>query len=375
VINLTDEEEQGTCFLCDEPQPVDDLTMVDGELLCNSCVEEHCVTCFECSEVILIDDATRHEGDSYCESCFNDLFTQCDGCNDTFHNSYVTYHDNDDCVYCEDCYPSENDEDNSHSDIGCTQNSKTFWGACYDGSLDDCLEVMSPKMNGDVAFKSIQTMCETLSDCGFEATSRAGIHVHFDFTGHGEADIKKIVAAYYLYEELIERMLPVSRRTNSYCKRLKSNYPFIADNIVNKLDGIYCGRTGEKTSRYNSLRYANLNIHSWYYRGTLEVRSHSATLNPTKIQNWILIHHKFFEYALSKTLKYWILRKPSLKEFKGIIGQTLYNYYNQRVAQFAGTKKANNGRITSQLRKKGTILSNTTTVDDRATRQLLSVFD
>lgn len=59
----------------------------------------------------------------------------------------------------------------------------------------------------------------------------------------------------------------------------------------------------EKTDKYNGARYTGLNIHSFFYRGTIEFRHHSGTVNADKAKNWGMICAAIIEYAAKFSMR------------------------------------------------------------------------
>lgn len=348
--------------------------------------------CPRCEEVISQDDLINVEGGRQfcCDDCYDNYYFCCDSCEEIYDNDNGDWFEEEEVMLCNSCYSRRT----ANSSIGSPIISKTFkecrdkrfygveieaeegdrqklysfvrgsgWGLTDDGSLGSTgVEVISPKMNGDEGFKQIRNMCSYLEKAGFEPTIKAGVHVHFDFTNNKEEDVKKVVAGYYQYDDFFMRMLPESRRYNHYCEKLRSKFIILPVYLYGALDGVYKGNELEKNDKYSSIRYASLNFHSWYYRGTLEVRTHSSTINPEKIINWIKIHQRFFNYCLDKKLSHWLNHKPTLKEWKSIIGPHLFAYYNKRVKEFQKSKKVNNNDlkcISNDIKRMKKILSRT----------------
>lgn len=158
--------------------------------------------------------------------------------------------------------------------------------------------------------KIINTTCENLAAQGFTAERTCGLHIHVDMR-----DFKldpyfayKLVKTYIAAEEALYQMLPSSRRGNHYCgsiaKRVSESrlHPSMTlddfiTNYYNYSDPEYIKRNrwGEK---YTDARYCGLNMHSLYYRGTVEIRYHEGTNNPEQILNWIQLHLTLIEWAM-----------------------------------------------------------------------------
>ena len=58
-----------------------------------------------------------------------------------------------------------------------------------------------------------------------------------------------------------------------------------------------------KKDKYHSSRYFWVNLHSYFHRGSIEVRNHSGTVDADKIINWIKILLTIKEYAAGSKLK------------------------------------------------------------------------
>jgi len=84
----------------------------------------------------------------------------------------------------------------------------------------------------------------------------------------------------------------------------------------------------------NDKRYCWVNLHSIFYRGTLEIRSHSGTVNPSKIINWIMIHQRALEFIKSKSIEEIATMKITKKAFLGIFNKPLQNYIKRRWKTF-----------------------------------------
>ena len=87
-------------------------------------------------------------------------------------------------------------------------------------------------------------------------------------------------------------------------------------------------------SKYCSRRYSWINLHSLFHRGTLEIRSHSGTLNPTKIKNWLKIHLRVL--SLIKNLNVDIINNLPDNEtfFLSIFDDDLKKYIKSRWKEF-----------------------------------------
>jgi len=92
-------------------------------------------------------------------------------------------------------------------------------------------------------------------------------------------------------------------------------------------------------SKYHHSRYFGINIHSWFFRRSLEFRYHSGTLNPVKITNFIMICQAFVDKA--KEMKKMRIEsfgnfREQLERFASFLElpETLSAYISGRILKF-----------------------------------------
>jgi len=216
-----------------------------------------------------------------------------------------------------------------------------------DGSLgDDGREYVSPILQGDEGFHEIRKFAGILQGWGYFVNRSCGLHVHIDGRDLGCEDIKKILKITRYFEPVLYAMLPESRHEGSYSVPLerfpKSRFR-IAARDEEALKKLWYGPRGsgrvDLKSKYHHSRYYGLNIHSWFFRRSLEFRYHSGTLNAQKITNFIVICQALVDKAKeSKTFK--ALPNCGFKErFEGFVSflgvpAGLGAYMRDRVAKF-----------------------------------------
>lgn len=114
---------------------------------------------------------------------------------------------------------------------------------------------------------------------------------------------------YHLYDPLFFAMLPKERANSRYCKPLSQSYS--AYDIGNcrsqqdierlwykKID--YRDIRQAKGEHYEPSRYHAVNLHAMFYKyGTVEIRSHHGTLDPTSILLWTALHQTIIERVKS----------------------------------------------------------------------------
>jgi len=151
-------------------------------------------------------------------------------------------------------------------------------------------------------------------------------------------------------------MLPKTRRSNTYCKPSDASYKEIPDHYTIEEIEQYWYKTdhqgtinANKSSKYDSSRYNAINLHSLFYRGTLEIRHHSGTRNPDKILRWCGLLLKIIYYALNKYKKNDLINLRRAKTFYSFfkifnIEKHQQKYILSRVKHFNNFDLINNNK-------------------------------
>lgn len=182
-------------------------------------------------------------------------------------------------------------------------------GYCGDGSLGyRGLEVQTPPSSLNFLENIITHTMRQMKKSGYVVRDSCGMHVHIDFKDHRD-DPRKIVQVFktfYAVEPIIYAMLPVSRVGNRYCKPLSTVFKF-SDFFLGMSDTDLSEKwymtvsqdniTNWKRSKSGVNRYCGCNLHSIYFRGTIEFRYFGGTLEPEKAFNWIQTLLELVTYA------------------------------------------------------------------------------
>jgi len=106
--------------------------------------------------------------------------------------------------------------------------------------------------------------------------------------------LKNMLYFYTQYSGVISSLVSHSRSIgNMYCQQLSDSFTLQEiEGIKNEDDFIRVWYKGEGIGgRYCNSRYHNVNFHSYFDRhGTVEIRSHGATIDPNKILLWVKLH-------------------------------------------------------------------------------------
>lgn len=216
--------------------------------------------------------------------------------------------------------------------------------AVHDGSLRDGNgneptggEYVTGVLYGDAGFAQFYKICQVLNK-NTDVDHRAGVHVHIGSLNWSNEDIVYSYILAQMVENEMYAMLPKSRIKNTYCRKItklfnnssikqllvekntsRFSYETLVDEFYNTIflevsggipQSVRCNTStnhpkGSKcnydknSQRYCWLNYVTLlfNTKSNPNARTLEIRSHSATLNYTKIKNWIKIWVAFCNFV------------------------------------------------------------------------------
>lgn len=328
------------CNECNKELKDNDLFTYGVENYCESCFNDLFGCCDDCGENFNRDDLNCFNDYNYCFDCLDNISVVCDDCSERVltedtHSCHCC-----DSVFCEDCYCSC-DEDNNNSNFNqikipfekqksnkfknnifkdfCgveieTQNNDlrnnqfnfndlmTYqFNQIEDGSLNSCgVEFVSNAFQGDLLYDKVKLFCNELKNKDYFVNSDCGLHIHIKVSKRIE-NLKKILMFYKKYEDYFYLMVSQSRQHNNFNVKYDDKYNLSEDDILKLKSNTELKKILYHTKRYNnikrytkdkynSLRYGWFNLHSVFFRGTLEIRLHNGTINPTKINNWFKIH-------------------------------------------------------------------------------------
>ena len=222
-----------------------------------------------------------------------------------------------------------------------------------DGSIDGekgyCgeYEYRSKPANGDKLYEMIDGISKELIEHKYKVNKSCGLHVHIETKPDIEL-LKKLYCFYSKFEGLFFAMLPKSRQKSGYCAKFnkldKYSYTDVID--VKDLRGfkkLFYEKTGFYPTKIhgNKKRHCWINFHSIFYRGTLEIRAHSGTINAEKIKNWIQMHLFIRDHLNKNSLEDLIKMKISKKKFLSLFPKDLQKYIKKRWEVFPEVAEEN----------------------------------
>lgn len=328
------------CESCDYTYDGDEYDSYDGMIYCNSCFRDRYSYCDSCNE-----DYPQDEG-AYCEDC-----------SESFCNNCWDEHEHNDDNLTEE-QRAERDRAREEAQRRAIEESRLrnpyrqasteFYrgeeagthikvdrfvgieieaeqgdtyglgvavpeevGISTDGSLSvKGVEVQTPPATLNKVEEFVTKACEGLQSKGYKGTKSCGLHVHIDARDirNDHKKITQVIKTFYALEDILYSMLPPSRWNSRYSKRLAQNYLYTSFREKNDLKDVQKAWYKEErddrlenhtASRYNGARYYGLNVHSLFFRGTIELRYHSGTIKPSKILHWTDLMLRIVDWAIN----------------------------------------------------------------------------
>jgi hypothetical protein len=140
--------------------------------------------------------------------------------------------------------------------------------AVPDGSVNNGIEVVTPALYGQELENTLKNVCKVLKENDCTADNSCGLHIHLNAKDKTENEIKKFFVFYTHFEQFLFMMLPNSRQSNTFCKKVAKSYEL--DKIkTTKLDHVYYKTTNDydiarrKRNKYDNARYYALNVHRY----------------------------------------------------------------------------------------------------------------
>ena len=148
------------------------------------------------------------------------------------------------------------------------------------------VEMVTPKLTYE-EIPRLQEVIRTLRHAGAKVNDSCGLHVPIDSANHNRHSLKNLMSIMYSKEDILFKALQVNEsRAENWCKKvrepmLKKARKLSADETkdLSRLENIWYDGHDGSYEHYNWTRYYALNLHSVFYRGTVEFRCFNATLH------------------------------------------------------------------------------------------------
>jgi hypothetical protein len=216
-------------------------------------------------------------------------------------------------------------------------------GLVEDGSVPDAgCEINTNPASGDRFLADMQELQGAVVASAAECNNSCGLHVHVDASDYSQYDLRRLVMLWALVERAMFDLAGKNRINNHYC--VPSALPYVE--ALQKTENPKQWRTAlalqlyketgrqvrsSKSNRYDSARYFALNLHSFFFRKTLEFRLHEGTTDSATLQNWPLVCAHIVNAALRMKEKDLIALARSEETATDILGSILPTFLRQWV--------------------------------------------
>ena len=148
--------------------------------------------------------------------------------------------------------------------------------------------------------------------------SSCGMHVHVDAANHTPQSLKNALTIMYAKEDILFKALKVHEdRVQRWCQKVRE--PMLekirkmpTHLTMEQLKQQWYEGTDESRMHYSWTRYYALNLHSVFYRGTLEWRCFESTLHAGKVRANITLALAISAQAINQ--KKTVMRKTGISE-------------------------------------------------------------
>ena len=179
------------------------------------------------------------------------------------------------------------------------------------------VEMNSPKLEYSEMGK-LQEVVRALRHAGAVVNPSCGMHVHVDASKHTPQNLKNALSIMYSKEDILFKALNVNEsRVERWCQKVR-------EPMLEKIRKLPTGVSMDRLKRewyegsdgsydhYNWTRYYALNLHSVFYRGTLEWRCFESTLHAGKVRANITLALAISAQAINQSRT--VMRKTEISE-------------------------------------------------------------
>lgn len=156
------------------------------------------------------------------------------------------------------------------------------------------VEMVTPKLTY-AELPKLQECVRRVRKAGAKENPSCGIHIHVDGANHNRQSLENLLGIMYSKEDILFKALQVSEaRVNRWCQKvrepmLREARKLSSDETKNltQLESIWYEGDVSNDEHYNWTRYYALNLHSMFYRGTVEWRCFNSTLHAGKVAAYV----------------------------------------------------------------------------------------
>lgn len=307
-----------------------DYIEVDGNYFCDQGCAESCgyFWCNYCESWQDGESHETHDGQIICDTCFENHFRECDSCHEIFHEDDMHWDDYGDYCYCDNCWEEEDSHQiiksyhsSSRPDIEIQRTSEdsiqdaTFGteiececvgcncrddvASAVDNIVNKCDDLFMFEDDGSLSDNGYETisqpftmrwfkqnkelfeeMFKTMIDMGARShdTNTCGFHVHFGRHFFGNKQNESIDRLVYLFEKYKTQLQVFSRRKSyNWCEFPRNRaYNNIEWSKLDEVKGLDKNAFKGHHSAINLENYETIEIR--IFKGTLNFKTYYATL-------------------------------------------------------------------------------------------------
>ena len=180
------------------------------------------------------------------------------------------------------------------SDSSIVTEMKTESGYMHTSNIEYRVEMVTPKLTY-AELPRLQECVRQVRHAGAKVNHSCGIHVHVDAANHNRQSLKNLLSIMFSKEDILFKALNVNPdRVAAYCKKVREPMLQKARQLsaeettdLTQLESIWYEGDINSGEHYNWTRYYALNLHSVFYRGTVEWRCFNSTLHAGRAKAYI----------------------------------------------------------------------------------------
>ncbi len=156
------------------------------------------------------------------------------------------------------------------------------------------VEMVTPKLTY-AELPKLQECVRRVRRAGAKVNTSCGIHIHVDASNHNRQSLKNLIGIMYSKEDILFKALQVNEsRAERWCKKVREPMLRQARRLssdettdLTQLEQVWYEGDVADREHYNWTRYHALNLHSVFYRGTVEWRCFNSTLHAGKVAAYV----------------------------------------------------------------------------------------
>ena len=212
---------------------------------------------------------------------------------------------------------TENKEWKLMSDGSIRAERKTLHGYEQTNNRQYKVEMVSPKLTY-AELPKFQECVRQIRHAGAKVNSSCGLHIHVDAANHNRQSLKNLLSIMYAKEDILFKALQVNEaRAARWCQKVRE--PMLekirklpSNTTMDRLRREWYEGSDGSYEHYNWTRYYALNLHSVFYRGTLEWRCFESTLHAGKVRANITLALAISAQAINQSRT--VMRKTEISE-------------------------------------------------------------